>query len=84
MMKMAFAYYKGIDTNIDFENGNMFSFIHSASAMNILAEANTGVFLSYDMNEPGENAMVGLAETVIGFMFKEEMSDDVYPHLMNV
>lgn len=39
-------------------------------AMSILTEANTGMIISCDMNEPNEDAMVGLAESVIGFIFK--------------
>ncbi|WP_455617567.1 DUF7309 domain-containing protein [Eisenbergiella sp.] len=39
-------------------------------AMSILTEANTGMIISCDMNEPDEDAMVGLAEAVIGFLFK--------------
>ena len=38
--------------------------------MSILTEADTGVVISCDMNEPHEDAMVELAETLIGFIFK--------------
>lgn len=39
-------------------------------AMSILTEANTGMIISCDMNEPDEDAMVNLAEAVIGFILK--------------
>lgn len=38
--------------------------------MSILTEADTGVIISCDMNEPHDDAMVELAETLIGFIFK--------------
>lgn len=39
-------------------------------AMSILTDADTGMIISLDMNEPDEDAMVGLAELVIGFICK--------------
>lgn len=133
-LEVALTYYKRMDNPIDFENGNMFSFVFSAdrktwqygeeplpfdsyhfgnlmitdeelleelakapngkfvleadvrpmgasvsdrtydkpanSAMSILAEANTGVIISCDMNAPDEDAMVGLAETLVGVILK--------------
>lgn len=133
-LETAFIYYQETGIHINFENGNMFSFIYSEDkrtwrfgeeplpftcynlgnlvitdeellrelsgvpqgtfsleadvrpmgakvldkkydkpanpAMSILTEANTGMILSCDMNEPDEDAMVGLAEAVIGFIFK--------------
>lgn len=38
--------------------------------MSILTEANSGMIISCDMNGPEEDAMVGLAEAVIGFLSK--------------
>jgi hypothetical protein len=140
-LEMAFTYYKETDTNIEFENGNMFSFVYSSDrktwhfgeeplpftaynfgnlvitdeellgelskvpkgtfsleadvrpmgatvsdkkydkpanpTMSILAEANTGVIISCDMNEPNEDAMVRLAKTVIGFIFQEGVPKEI-------
>lgn len=42
----------------------------SNPAMSILTEANTGMIISCDMNGSDDDAMVGLAEAVIGFLFK--------------
>lgn len=131
-LERAFAYCK--ETDVDFEEGNMFSFVYSAGretwhfgeeplpftsynfgnfvitdeelleelskvpqktfsleadvrpmgaavsdkkydkpanpAMSILVEANTEMIISCEMNEPNEDAMVSLAESVIGFIFK--------------
>lgn len=131
---MAFTYYKESGTHIDFEHGNMFSFVYSSDrntwhfgeeplpftrynfgnlvitdegllealskvpkgtlsleadvrplgaavydkkydkpanpAMSILADVNTGMMISCDMNEPDEDAMVGLAEALVGFILK--------------
>lgn len=133
-LELAFSCYKGADTHIAFEEGNMFSFVYSEDRktwhygeeplpftsynfgnllltdeellgelarvpkgkfvleadvrpmeaavadkkydkpanpfMSILTEANTGMIISCDMNEPDEDAMVGLAESLIGFLFK--------------
>lgn len=38
--------------------------------MSILVEANTGMIATCDMNEPDEDAMMGLAEALVGFIFK--------------
>ena len=140
-LEMAFTYYKETGIHIDFDNGNMFSFVFSADrktwqygeeplpftcynfgnlvitdeellgelskvpkgtflleadvrpmgaavsdkkydkpanpAMSILTEANTGMIISYNMNEPNEDAMVGLAESVIGFIFKAGVPKEI-------
>lgn len=138
---MAFTYYKESDTHIDFEHGNMFSFVYSSDrktwhfgeeplpftrynfgnlvitdegllealskvpkgtlsleadvrplgaamsdkkydkpanpAMSILADANTGMMISCDMNEPDEDATVGLAEALVGFILKAGVPKEI-------
>lgn len=133
-LEMAFTYYKEEKIHIDFDKGDMFSFVYSADKetwhfgeeplpftsyhfgnlmitddelleelskmpkgnyvleadvrpmgaavsdqkydkpanpmMSILTEANSGMIISCDMNGPEEDAMVGLAEAVIGFLSK--------------
>lgn len=140
-LEIAFTYYRETDTNIDFENGNMFSFVYSADrktwhfgkeplpfihynfgnlvitdeellgelskvpkgtflleadvrpmgaavsdkkydkpanpVMSILTEANTGMIISCDMNGPNEDAMVGLTESVIAFIFKAGVPKEI-------
>ena len=133
-LEMAFTCYKETDIHIDFDKGNMFSFVYSADRktwhygeeplpftsynfgnlvitdeellgelakapkgqisleadvrpmgaavsdkkynkpvnpfMSILAEANTGMIITCDMNVPDEDASVGLAEALVGFILK--------------
>lgn len=140
-LEIAFTYYKELGVNIDFANGNMFSFVYSADrktwhfgeeplpstsynfgnlvitneelieelskepkgkfileadvrymgaavtdekydkpanpAMSILTEAKTGMVISCDMNEPNESAMVGLAGSLIEFIFKAGVPKEV-------
>lgn len=145
-LEVALTYYKNRDVHVDFDNGNMFSFVYSADkktrhygeeplpytyysfgnlvitdeelldelrrvpkgkllleadvrsmgtsvsgkeydrpanpAMSILTEANTGLVISCDMNEPDEDPMVGLADAVIRFMSR--MGAPVEIRLSNV
>ncbi len=140
-LEMAFTYYTETDANVDFENGNMFSFVYSADrktwhygekplpftdfnyrnlviadeellrelsrvpkgtfsleadvrpmgvavtdkkferpanpSMSILVEANTGMIISCDMNEPNEDAMLRLADSVIGLIFKVGAPEEI-------
>lgn len=45
--------------------------------MSILTDANTGMIISCDMNKPNEDAMVRLAESVIGFIFKAGVPKEI-------
>jgi len=133
-LEQAYTYYKETGAKVDFEHGNMFSFVYSADEktwhfgeeplpfagynfgnleitdeelldelknvpkgkcvleadmrpmgasvtdkkydrpahplLSILTEANTGMTISCEMSEPGEEAMVKLAESLVGFILK--------------
>lgn len=140
-LERAFVYYEEADVHVDFEKGNMFSFVYSADrktwqlgeeplpftsynygnlmitdgellgelgkapggtftleadvrpmgaavsdqeydkpanpAMSIQTDAKTGMIIACDMNRPDEDPMMGLAEAVIGFIFKAGVPKEV-------